>query len=463
MDIKEGLVEIDPRDIDQLASSPVRFSSESSNDTRKQILQELPPPTMAMEIRSEETCDEVNTRTMEEEGAEGVESGHLSGFLKPPSSTAETPIFPPQQPLVELMEPDEGYVSFDELIMTLQESQLERLNFRFKPFNEFDQDQENGNNSMWEAYRNHRLQVLDVVSRCNSLKELWVSSTLDGEEMDVLCKNLVSHPALEDLEVCIGSDQGAEMLCCMLQKNHNIQDLSVVQVEGDQGVEMLCQMLQNNHSIKTLTLGPMDAIEVASVGLMLEMNSTLENLTLASKNDADGDTLKVLLQPLTCDDGNQLLNKSIKKLHLFGTWMGREGAKVVAQMLLTNDSITHLTIAAGNSLKPLGVCTILESLEKNETLHTLDLRGCKGVEGDDVLAKVMDLLRINPWLKQIDLRDTQLERDGHVAQVNAQLASNARDYMAAVKGLPRTQAKFARVFLCGDAYAGKRFHLFVMT
>ncbi|CAK9198095.1 unnamed protein product [Sphagnum troendelagicum] len=455
MDIKEGLVEIDPGDIDQLASSPVRFSSESSNDTRKQILQELPPPTMAMEIRSDETCDELNTRTMEEEGAEGVESGHLSGFLKPPSSTAETPIFPPQQPLVELMEPDEGYVSFDELIRTLQESQLETLQFRFKTFNEHDQDQENGNNSMWEAYRNHRLQVLDVVSRCNSLKELWVSSTLDGEEMDVLCKNLVSHPALEDLEVCIGSDQGAEMLCCMLQKNHNIQDLSVVQVEGDQGVEMLCQMLQNNHSIKTLTLGPMDAIEVASVGLMLEMNSTLENLTLASKYDADGDRLKVLLQPLTCDDGNQLLNKSIKKLHLFGTWMGREGAKVVAQMLLTNDSITHLTIAAGNSLKPSGVCTILESLEKNETLHTLDLRGCKGVEGDDVLAKVLDLLRINPWLKQIDLRDTQLERDGHVAQVNAQLASNARDYMAVVKGLPRTPAKFARVFLCGDAYAGK--------
>jgi hypothetical protein len=32
-----------------------------------------------------------------------------------------------------------------------------------------------------------------------------------------------------------------------------------------------------------------------------------------------------------------------------------------------------------------------------------------------------------------------------------------------VKGLPRTPAKFARVFLCGDAYAGKRFHLFVMT
>jgi hypothetical protein len=463
MDIKEGLVDIDPGDIDQLASSQVRFSSESSNDTRKQILQELPPPTMAMEIRSDDTCDELNTRTMEEEGAEGVESGHLSGFLKPPSSTAETPIFPPQQPLVVLFKPHKGYVSFDELIKTLQEPQLERLHFRFLRLDEIDEDQENGNNSMWEPYRNYRLQVLDVVGRCNSLKSLNLLGTLDGEEMDVLCKNLVSHPALEDLEVCIGSDQGAEMLCCMLQKNHNIQDLSVVQVEGDQGVEMLCQMLQNNHSIKTLTLGPMDAIEVASVGLMLEMNSTLENLTLASKNDADGDTLKVLLQPLTCDDGNQLLNKSIKQLHLFDTRMGGEGAKVVAQMLLTNDSITHLTIGCDHSLEPSDVCTILESLEKNETLHTLDLGGCEGVRGDDVLAKVMDLLRINPWLKKIDLGGTQLERDGHVAQVNAQLASNARDYMAAVKGLHRTQAKFARVFLCGHAYAGKRFRLFVMT
>jgi hypothetical protein len=132
-------------------------------------------------------------------------------------------------------------------------------------------------------------------------------------------------------------------------------------------------------------------------------------------------------------------------------------------MLLTNDSITHLRIAQDYSLEPSDVCTILQSLEKNETLHTLNLRYCEGVRGDDVLAKVMDLLRINPWLKEIDFSGTPLERDGHVTQVNAQLASNARDYMAVVKGLPRTPAKFARVFLCGDAYAGKRFHLFVMT
>jgi hypothetical protein len=254
--------------------------------------------------------------------------------------------------------------------------------------------------------------------------------------MDVLCQNLVSHPALDTLGVRTGSDKG---------------------------VELLCGMLQNNHSIKTLNLGGISAIEAASVGLMLGVNSTLENLTLWFSWHADGDALKGLLQPLTCDDGNQLLNKSIKQLRLGYTRMGREGANAVAQMLLTNDSITHFMIRSDNNLEPSDVCTILESLEKNETLHTLGLSGCEGVRGDDVLAKVMDLLRINPWLKEIDFSSTQLERDGHVAQVNAQLASNARDYMAVVKGLPRTPARFARVFLCGDAYAGKRFHLFVMT
>ncbi|KAH9544647.1 hypothetical protein CY35_12G005500 [Sphagnum magellanicum] len=454
MDIKEGLVEIDPGDVDQLASRPVSFSSESSNDTRKQILQELPPPTMAMEIRSDETCDELNTRTMEEKGAEGVESGHLSGFRKPPSSTAETSIFPPQQPLVKLMHPDNRYASFDELIKTLQEPQLENLSFWFQY--SLEKDQENGNNSMWEAYRNQRLQVLNVVSRCNSLKKLGVWCTLDSEEMGVLCENLVSHPALEGLTLPLGNDKGVEILCSMLQNNHNIKDLWVLSAEDDKGVERLCQMLQNNHSIKTFSLGKrIHAIGVAPLGLMLGKNSTLENLRLWLDLDADGDTLKVLLQPLTCDDGNQLLNKSIKQLHLSGPWMGGEGAEVVAQMLRTNDSITHLEIARNNRLEPSDVCIILESLEKNETLHTLDLNGCEGVRGDDVLAKVMDLLRINPWLKKIDFSRTPLQRDGHDAQVNAQLASNARDYMAAVKGLPRTKAKFARVFLCGDAYAGK--------
>jgi hypothetical protein len=78
--------------------------------------------------------------------------------------------------------------------------------------------------------------------------------------------------------------------------------------------------------------------------------------------------------------------------------------------------------------------------------HTLDLSDCRAVGGDVVLAKMMGLLRANPWLKDINLDDTSLERDGNE--------------LAVVKGMPRVQPKFARVFLCGDAYSGKRLNQF---
>jgi hypothetical protein len=41
----------------------------------------------------------------------------------------------------------------------------------------------------------------------------------------------------------------------------------------------------------------------------------------------------------------------------------------------------------------------------------------------------MDLLRVNPWLTEIDLSHTPLEREGQAAQVRAQLERNAQDYI----------------------------------
>jgi hypothetical protein len=170
--------------------------------------------------------------------------------------------------------------------------------------------------------------------------------------------------------------------------------------------------------------------------------------------------VEVVLAPLTGHDGKPPLNKSLKKLRLFFWEIGQRGARAAAQMLRTNDSLTHLGFPIARFSDPLDVCTILKSLETNETLHTLDLRDCQGVGGDVVLAKMMDLLRANPWLKEINLTGTPLERDGRDVQVKAQLEMNSRDYMAVVKGMRRVQPKFARVFLCGDAYSGKRLNQF---
>ncbi|KAH9534186.1 hypothetical protein CY35_18G093500 [Sphagnum magellanicum] len=188
---------------------------------------------------------------------------------------------------------------------------------------------------------------------------------------------------------------------------------------------------------------------------MLSVNSTLETLEVAAFYGTSETAVEVVLAPLTGHNGKPPLNKSLKKLTLFHWEIGQRGARAAAQMLRTNDSLTHLGFPNARCSDPSDVCTILESLETNETLHTLDLSWCQAVGGDVVLAKMMDLLRANPWLKDINFDDTPLERDGRAVQVKAQLEMNSRDYMAVVKGMPRVQPKFARVFLCGDGYSGK--------
>jgi hypothetical protein len=92
------------------------------------------------------------------------------------------------------------------------------------------------------------------------------------------------------------------------------------------------------------------------------------------------------------------------------------------------------------------MCKILESLQKNQALRHLHLSHCKGVEGPDVLAKMMDLVRMHPCLMEIDLQGTPLERQGQAAQVQAQLENNAKDYMVVLRGMPRVPPKFVRVF-----------------
>jgi hypothetical protein len=52
---------------------------------------------------------------------------------------------------------------------------------------------------------------------------------------------------------------------------------------------------------------------------------------------------------------------------------------------------------------------ILESLKiPNETLRPLDFDCCEGVDGDEVLAKLKDVLQVNSWL-EIGLENTPLE------------------------------------------------------
>ncbi len=421
--------EIDPGDT-ELGRSPTERHDSGNGATNaiENMPQDPSRPEMANEINmsSGESCDQ-RKKMMMPPGLEGVaqESDNLSILGDQPTSYTQTPVSTTSQEHTLKVRYDEDesskYVSMDEFITTLRESQLECLDFEFKgSYDEYGK-------STWD--RESRLEVIEAVSTCESLASLKIQEFLPLKEVEVLCKNLVSHPMLATLDVGTYRDSGMEMVCNMLKRNRTIKALDL------QG--------------QTVT-----EIGLASLGAMLSVNSTLETLRIWGAPDQTG--VDMLLAPLTGHDGKPPLNKALQQLKL-GNWgIGQSGATAVAQMLRRNDSLTVLDLSGSKFSDPLDVCTILESLETNERLQALHLSRCPAVEGDGVFAKMMDLLRANPWLKDIDLSGTPLESDGRAAQVKAQLEMNSRDYMAVVKGMPRVQPKFARVFLCGDGYSGKR-------
>jgi hypothetical protein len=148
-------------------------------------------------------------------------------------------------------------------------------------------------------------------------------------------------------------------------------------------------------------------------------------------------------------------NQTLCYLRLSGC-EGVKGPDVSAKMMdlfQMNHSLTDINLA-DTPLEQSDVCKILESLQKNQTLHYLDLSYCKGVKGPDVLAKMMDLVRMHPCLVRIGLYETPLNLEGQAAQVQAQLENNAKDYMAVLRGMDKVPPKFVRVFLCGNAYSG---------
>jgi hypothetical protein len=447
-----------------------RSTSERGHSSCEQTAQEILP----VEIIVQGEMFQQPGRILSEESQGSVESDRLSTL--DPLIHNHMPASPPQNHPVHLWEPARREVSFEEAIRCLNESQPKKLEFLLE------RDGYDG------AYNEHRHQFIDAVSTCQSLKELRICNSnqkLSIEEVQLLCQNLL--PALNSL--------------------------TLQRVLDNDGVQIVCEKMANNCALKNFHMEGMPSASAASMGSMLAINSTLDSLDLR-KTLLGSNGVEALLQPLTCHAPDPPLNKSLTHLKIggYGIQIGQGAGEAIAHMLRTNDTLTHFSIVNCHGLEPsdvckileslqknqtllslslrncqgvkgpdvlakmmdlmqmnhsltnidLGctpleqsdVCKILESLQKNQTLHSLGLYYCKGVKGPDVLAKMMDLVRMHPCLMEIDLFGTPLEREGQAAQVQAQLENNAKDYMAVLRGMPRVPPKFVRVFLCGNAYSG---------
>ncbi|CAK9269836.1 unnamed protein product [Sphagnum jensenii] len=482
-----------------------------SNDSGKQIPQEL----SLSEIMPFEASQE--SSGIPDQEFQQVESRDLSTLDQLRAKKMPTDSPPRKRKSGVLYEPYRGEVTCDEVISILRESQLDELHFRLRPYSEEDGSIEAYREDRLHLFdaigkceslksieiENEKLDVEEILLLRPALEErIEVFSSgvsgCDQRGMTILCEMLAKNNVLKDVRFRGAEDGQLAVLCEILPTFHTfnpILDLNLSEAVTISGAASLVSILRMNSIVRRLSISDgnnllgsnrlqmildplighlgnppanqsvkelvLSGCEIGRYGgaikAVVEMLRT--NNSLTSFEIADHHTLKLemILDPLTGHSGNPPLNQSLKELIFWATTIGGDGGaiKAIAEMLRTNNSLTKFSIEWDDTLKPSDVCTILSSLENNQSLRELGFYGCDHVGGADVLGKIMDLLRVNPWLTEIDLGRTPLERDGQAAQVRAQLERNAQDYMKVVRGMPRVPPKFTKVFLCGHAYSGK--------
>ncbi|KAH9567141.1 hypothetical protein CY35_03G015600 [Sphagnum magellanicum] len=482
-----------------------------SNDSGKQIPQEL----FLSEIMPFEASHE--SSGIPDQECQQVESRDLSTLDQLRAKKMATDSPPPKRKSVVLHKPHRGRVSCDDVISILRESQLDELNFGMTHSEEFGSIEAYREDRLHlfdaigkceslkslELRNVDQLNVEEILLLRPTLEERieclnLIVSHFDQRGMTILCEMLAKNNVLKDVCFWWVEDGQLAVLCEILPTFHTFKPIlelslseavtisgaaslvsilgmnSIVRrldirdgnnLLGSNGLEMILDPLIGhlgnppaNQSVNELNLTACDIGRhggaIKAVVEMLRTNKSLTSFSIAFVH-----TLKpvMILDPLTGHSGNPPINQSLKELLFDGINIGGDGGaiKAIAEMLRTNNSLTKFSIVHDRTLKPSDVCTILSSLENNQSLRKLGFAGCEHVGGADVLGKMMDLLRVNPWLTEIDLSHTPLEREGQAAQVRAQLERNAQDYMKVVRGMPRVPPKFIKLFLCGNPYSGK--------
>ncbi|KAG0547569.1 hypothetical protein BDA96_01G091600 [Sorghum bicolor] len=254
---------------------------------------------------------------------------------------------------------------------------------------------------------------------------------------------------------------GLQRVACALAWNTTVKTLDMSSVPlTSKWTKELRGVLERNRSLKTVKLSKCSLGDKAVVYIAagLFKNSYLENLTLDG-NRFGGVGLEHLLCPLsTFSPLQRQANTTLKVLSFGGERanISKYGVSAILQMLETNQSLIQLAICNDASLKPNDVVKIFTSLERNATLRSLSLRGCKGVDGEAILQTIMGTLEVNPWIEEIDLRGTPLHVAGKTDQIYEKLCQNGslvlpNDFL----DLPLSAPTCCRVFLCGQESAGK--------
>lgn len=256
---------------------------------------------------------------------------------------------------------------------------------------------------------------------------------------------------------------GACRVACALGMNTTVRvlDMTGVRLKSKWAREFRW-VLEQNKTLKEVKLSRCflkdKGVVYVSAGLF--KNRSLETLHL-DKNCFGGVGVEHLLCPLSRFSSLQCqANTALKSLTFGGERMkiGRTGLEAILQMITTNQSVSRFGIFDDQGLRPDDIVSFFRSLEKNATLRYLSLKGCRGVKGESVLQAIMQTLQVNPWIEEIDLENTPLDKAGMTEGIYEKLGQNAKSEepdMNWFKDMPMNTPKSCRVFLCGQEYAGK--------
>ncbi|CAF0916291.1 unnamed protein product [Adineta steineri] len=183
----------------------------------------------------------------------------------------------------------------------------------------------------------------------------------------------------------------------------------------DQDMKIVVQNIQINTQCERLWL---DYNKITSIGLSIlanglnNNNNTLQQLSLSNNNISD-DGIHSLVKSLSTH------NHSLKELHLGHNKITDEGIKYLAEMLKTNQTLTHLYLQK-NDITDNGIRILADVIEKyNSTIESLSLYSNK-LLSDLSVHFLLQMIRNHRSLKKIYVYDCNLSQTGKNRLLSAQ-------------------------------------------
>jgi len=252
-----------------------------------------------------------------------------------------------------------------------------------------------------------------------NLKDLSFWNISIGNETAIaLAKVLKTNKTLTGLILLNGHSnrnqieyEGGQAIAEALKTNATLTSLDLSRNNiGSEGFKAIAEALLSNTTLTTLTLNrnllgePADKMleAIKAISNALKINSTLSTLNLENNNMGDED-ICLIAEALKS-------NRGLTSLKLNSNFFDDKASLVLAEALGSNSTLKDLDLSdciLENEMMKI----LVKGLETNHGLHSLLLKNNRNINDESVPAMV-DFLEHNSTLRSLDLQGTRFSHEG---------------------------------------------------